>query len=120
MRVPTPSKRISSTATETREPTEARPSTEPVAENRRPAARPAPAPRTSRGASAIPPPRKTELHRVPPSPRPLPTHEQIARRAYEIWVQSGYLDGRDLENWAQAERELRTGCASEQSSAQQA
>jgi len=57
---------------------------------------------------------------VAPAPRPLPTHEQIARRAYEIWVQSGYLDGRDAENWAQAERELCTGCAAQQSSAQQA
>ena len=106
--------------TETREPVGARPPTEPAAENRRSAARPAPAPRSSRGASAIPAPRKAELHRVSLSSRPLPTHEQIARRAYEIWIQSGYLTGRDSENWAQAERELSTGCASTESSAQQA
>jgi len=51
--------------------------------------------------------------------RPLPNHDQIARRAYEIWIQSGYMTGRDTENWAQAERELSTGCAPMESSAQQ-
>jgi hypothetical protein len=50
--------------------------------------------------------------------RPFPTHEQIALRAYEIWIQSGYLTGRDYENWSQAERELSTGCAVRESSAQ--
>ena len=99
----TSSKRTPSTTTETREAGSARP----------------PAPRPSRGASAIPAPRKTELHRVALSSRPMPTHDQIARRAYELWVQSGYLSGRDSENWAQAERELSTGCAGAESSAQQ-
>jgi hypothetical protein len=54
------------------------------------------------------------------APRPFPTHEQIARRAYEIWMQSGYVTGRDAENWAQAERELSAGCTSPESSAHQA
>ena len=116
--MPTSSKRTnSSTATETREPDGARPPTEPAAEVRRSAARPTPGPRASRGASAIPAPRKAELHRVSLSSRPTPTHEQIARRAYEIWIQSGYVTGRDVENWAQAERELSTGCTSPESSA---
>lgn len=53
------------------------------------------------------------------SSRPLPTHEQIARRAYEIWVQSGYPTGQDAENWAQAERELSTGCTTSDGSATQ-
>jgi hypothetical protein len=85
--------------------------------------RPAPAPRASRGASAIPAPRKAEmgLHRIAYAVRPLPTHEQIACRAYEIWLQSGCVSGRDAENWAQAERELSAGCATgEVSAAQQA
>lgn len=61
------------------------------------------------------------LHRVAYAVRPLPTHDQIACRAYEIWLQSGCVSGRDAENWAQAERELSTGCASgEISAAQQA
>ena len=96
--------------------------TEPAAEPRA-HVRPAPAPRPSRGASAIPAPRKAELglHRVAFPARPLPTHDQIARRAYEIWLQSGCVSGRDVENWTQAERELSTGCsASEPSAAQQA
>jgi hypothetical protein len=114
--VPTSSKRTSSTATETREPTPtgARSETEPAGETRRPA-RPEPAPRPSRGAAAIPAPRKAELHRVSVASRPFPTHEQIARRAYEIWVQSGYVAGRDAENWAQAERELSAGCTGPES-----
>lgn len=35
--------------------------------------------------------------------------EQIAARAYEIWVASGRPAGRDQEHWFQAERELRGG-----------
>ena len=96
--------------------------TEPAAEPRA-RVRPAPAPRPSRGASAIPAPRKAELglHRVAFSARPMPTHDQISRRAYEIWLQSGCILGRDAENWAQAERELSAGCTtSDGSAAQQA
>jgi DUF2934 family protein len=36
-----------------------------------------------------------------------PTHEQIARRAYEIFVERGQQAGRDLEHWLEAERQLR-------------
>lgn len=36
-----------------------------------------------------------------------PTIEMIAARAYEIWQESGCQQGRDAENWYQAERELR-------------
>ena len=35
-----------------------------------------------------------------------PAHDQIAKRAYEIWIAKGRPAGRDLENWQQAEREL--------------
>lgn len=41
-----------------------------------------------------------------PAPAARPTHDQIAKRAYEIWVAKGRPAGRDLENWKQAEREL--------------
>ena len=34
-------------------------------------------------------------------------HEAIRRRAEEIYIQSGRIAGRDLQNWAQAEREIR-------------
>jgi len=33
-------------------------------------------------------------------------HEAIRRRAEAIYVRSGRIPGRDLENWAQAEREI--------------
>lgn len=32
--------------------------------------------------------------------------EAIRRRAEEIYVESGRISGRDLQNWAQAEREI--------------
>ena len=38
-----------------------------------------------------------------------PTHEQIARRAYEIFVARGHQHGRQMDDWLQAERELKAG-----------
>ena len=38
-----------------------------------------------------------------------PTHDDIALRAYEIYLNNGALDGRDLEHWLRAEAELREG-----------
>lgn len=36
-----------------------------------------------------------------------PTEEQIRIRAYEIYVDQGRKEGMDVENWLQAEAELR-------------
>jgi len=36
-----------------------------------------------------------------------PTIEEIRVRAYELYVERGRLDGFDLENWLQAEEELK-------------
>ena len=36
-----------------------------------------------------------------------PTLEQIRERAYEVYVQRGRTDGFDIEDWLQAEKELR-------------
>ena len=36
-----------------------------------------------------------------------PTHEDIARLAYQLYEQRGGEHGRDQEDWFQAERELR-------------
>ncbi len=36
-----------------------------------------------------------------------PTEEQIRERAYQIFVEHGRVRGHDLENWEQAQRELR-------------
>ena len=38
-----------------------------------------------------------------------PTDEQIARRAYEIFLARGGEHGRHVDDWLQAERELRLG-----------
>lgn len=37
--------------------------------------------------------------------------EAIRRRAEEIYLESGRLPGRDLENWSQAEQEIMRGLA---------
>jgi DUF2934 family protein len=34
-------------------------------------------------------------------------YEEISSRAYEIYVESGRKDGHDVENWLQAEMEVR-------------
>ena len=36
-----------------------------------------------------------------------PTHQDIARRAYQLYEERGGEHGRDLEDWFEAERELR-------------
>jgi hypothetical protein len=37
-----------------------------------------------------------------------PTEEQIAQRAYELFLARGATDGQDVEDWLGAERALRT------------
>ena len=36
-----------------------------------------------------------------------PNVEEIARRAYEIFLERGGVHGQDLDDWVRAERELR-------------
>jgi len=36
-----------------------------------------------------------------------PSHEQISRRAYEIFIERGQPAGQDLAHWLEAERQLR-------------
>jgi hypothetical protein len=36
-----------------------------------------------------------------------PTHEQVAQRAYDIFLARGGVDGMDLDDWFRAERELK-------------
>jgi hypothetical protein len=42
-----------------------------------------------------------------------PTHDEIARRAYTLFEQSGCIPGHDLENWLAAEAQLNNGHKSE-------
>ncbi len=37
-----------------------------------------------------------------------PTHDQVAQRAYEIFLDRGATDGQDVDDWLRAESELRT------------
>ena len=47
----------------------------------------------------------------PPGSSNAISHEQIATRAYEIFLRRGAQDGDDLRDWLAAERELRGGLA---------
>ena len=38
---------------------------------------------------------------------PLTTREDVAVRAHELYVRSGYQGGREVEFWLEAERQLR-------------
>jgi hypothetical protein len=40
------------------------------------------------------------------TPRADPTHEEIALRAYHIYLERGSAEGSPIEDWRQAEREL--------------
>ena len=39
------------------------------------------------------------------------THDQIAKRAHEIWVKRGCKHGTDKQNWLEAEAQLRAELA---------
>jgi hypothetical protein len=54
-------------------------------------------------ASAKEPPIKTKT----PSIEKLPLEERIRRRAYELYVMRGNESGSDLDDWLQAEEEIR-------------
>ena len=49
---------------------------------------------------------ETVRNSAPSSGITVEIHERIRRRAEEIYVQSGRVPGRDVENWSQAEREI--------------
>ena len=36
-----------------------------------------------------------------------PSHKEIARRAYEIYIENGRRQGHEVEYWLQAEQELK-------------
>jgi len=40
------------------------------------------------------------------APEDEPREEKIRRRAYELYVERGYMPGYDVEDWIQAEQEL--------------
>ena len=52
---------------------------------------------------------ETPARNAAASNRHTPTHEQIARRAYELFLARGGSHGRHEDDWLQAERELKLG-----------
>lgn len=54
-------------------------------------------------------PEKALLDNTPINTKPVKeiSQEQIAKRAWEIWQRNGCQEGQDLQNWTQAEKELR-------------
>ena len=66
------------------------------------------------GSATVTPPRRAGT-----KPRQATTsvkiaHEQIARRAHEIWVQQGCKHGQDQNHWFEAERQLKAELAGKQ------
>jgi Protein of unknown function (DUF2934) len=53
------------------------------------------------GASPI------QSHAVDTSANHAPNHDEIRIRAYEIYLERGGLPGTELDDWLQAERELK-------------
>ena len=55
----------------------------------------------------------SEMQHVHKAPHPeqvattMLTHEDISRRAYEIYVRNGCKEGQSEQNWLQAEQELK-------------
>jgi hypothetical protein len=54
---------------------------------------------------------KTKHDPVPESVRP--TEAEIREYAHHLYIQSGWLPGRDLDNWLEAETHLRQELAEE-------
>ena len=64
-----------------------------------------PRPSPSRTSSSRKP-RTTALKVVPKAP---PTHDEIARRAFEFYLLRGDATGSEVNDWLRAESELRAG-----------
>ena len=68
---------------------------------------------TTTTTNATPKPRAratTSATRTPKSTVPAPpSHDEIARLAHELYVQSGFQAGREVEFWLEAEKRLQSG-----------
>jgi DUF2934 family protein len=59
-----------------------------------------------------PPAKRTAKPRPAATFTPAPTHDVIAMRAYELFLQRGGQHGQDFEDWLAAERELHVQSSS--------
>lgn len=64
----------------------------------------------SGGATAVAT-RPAATKSAPSTRGPLPTHDQISKRAHEIWIKRGCKPGQDEQNWLEAEKQLRAEMA---------
>lgn len=62
---------------------------------------------TSRTAARPQAERRVEASSAPTAAARELSHEAVSQRAFEIWERNGRPPGSDLENWLQAEAELR-------------
>ena len=69
--------------------------------------------RTTATTSSAARPRKTSAaspkRTTSSAPAPAPSHDDIARRAHELYVSSGFQGGREVEFWLEAEKQLKDG-----------
>jgi hypothetical protein len=52
-----------------------------------------------------------QAHPENPSANYTPNYEEIRLRAYEIYLERGSLSGNELDDWLQAEREIKGSAA---------
>ena len=50
--------------------------------------------------------RRKKMNGVAPDSVDLPVQREIARRAYELYLERGEVLGHEMEDWFQAEREI--------------
>jgi len=60
-----------------------------------------------------------ELPKSNPMKNNMPTHDEISARAYQIFLERGCPEGRDLEHWLEAEAQL-TGAVQQKQQAEKA
>lgn len=48
----------------------------------------------------------TKSTRTKPIDSPAPQHEDITRRAYQLFLEDGAVHGHDMDHWLRAEQEL--------------
>lgn len=80
----------------------------PVPVPQQPKAIQVPAPQQSKVSPVSSPRQIQDIFRSRSTPTVTPTHDDIAKRAYEIYTQKGNREGDSEQNWKQAEQELRT------------
>jgi hypothetical protein len=61
----------------------------------------------SKSTQKYPIQQKHEVETPKQEPVSIPTHDDIARRAYAIYLKHGRRQGQSEQNWHQAEHELR-------------